>query len=40
MSGMRLMSGKLYNNEFDKNFSVDNNCNGCKTCEKFVLLII
>lgn len=34
MSGMRLMSGKLYNNEFDKNFSVDNNCNGCKTCEK------
>lgn len=34
MNGMRLMSGKLYNNEFDKNFSVDNNCNGCKTCEK------
>ena len=34
MNGMRLISEKLYNNEFDKNFSVDNNCNGCKTCER------
>lgn len=34
MNGMRLLSVKLSNNEFQKNFSVDNNCNGCKTCER------
>jgi len=34
MNGMRLILEKLYNNEFEKNFYVDNNCNGCKTCEK------
>jgi len=34
MNGMRLLSGKLSNNEFQNNFSVDNNCNGCKTCER------
>lgn len=34
MNGMRLISRKLFNNEFDKKFSVDNNCNGCKTCER------
>lgn len=34
MNAMRLISVKLSNKEFQKNFSVDNNCNGCKTCER------
>jgi len=32
--GLRVLADKFYDNEFEKNFSVDNNCNGCKTCEK------
>lgn len=32
--GLRLLADKFYDNEFEKNFSVDNNCNGCKTCER------
>lgn len=34
MEGIRLVAGKFYNNQFEKNFSVSNNCNGCKVCEK------
>jgi ferredoxin len=34
MEGMRLLAGKFYNDKFEKNFSVENNCNGCKTCER------
>jgi ferredoxin len=32
--GLRVLADKFYDNEFEKNFSVDNNCNGCKTCER------
>ncbi|MDT8719720.1 4Fe-4S ferredoxin [Clostridium sp. 19966] len=31
---LRVFADKFYDNEFEKNFSVDNNCNGCKTCER------
>ena len=34
MEGIRVLADKFYDNKFEKNFSVDNNCNGCKTCEK------
>ncbi len=34
MEGLRVLADKFYDNEFEKNFSVDNNCNGCKTCER------
>ena len=30
----RLMQRKLYEEQFEKNFSIENNCNGCKVCEK------
>lgn len=32
--GLRVLADKFYDNKFEKNFSVDNNCNGCKTCER------
>lgn len=32
--GLRVLADKFYDNEFEKNFSVDKNCNGCKTCER------
>lgn len=32
--GIRVLADKFYDNKFEKNFSVDNNCNGCKTCER------
>ena len=33
--GFRILGEKLvYDNQFEKNFIVENNCNGCKTCEK------
>jgi MinD superfamily P-loop ATPase containing an inserted ferredoxin domain len=32
--GLRVLADKFYDNNFEKNFSVDNNCNGCKTCER------
>lgn len=33
--GLRVLNEKLfYNANFEKNFSVENNCNGCKTCER------
>jgi len=32
--GLRSLADKFYDNKFEKNFSVDNNCNGCKTCER------
>ena len=34
MKGIKFVSEKFYDNEFEKKFTVDNNCNGCKTCEK------
>jgi ferredoxin len=34
MEGIRVLADKFYDNKFEKNFSVDNNCNGCKTCER------
>ena len=34
MEGIRVLADKFYDNTFEKNFSVDNNCNGCKTCER------
>lgn len=34
MEGIRSVVEKFYNTEFEKNFLVDNKCNGCKTCEK------
>lgn len=30
----RLITERLYDNQFEKNFSVENNCNGCKVCER------
>lgn len=33
--GIRILNKKFfYDNEFQKDFIVENNCNGCKTCEK------
>ncbi|HEX9027304.1 MAG TPA: EFR1 family ferrodoxin [Clostridium sp.] len=33
--GLRVLNEKLfYDANFEKNFIVENNCNGCKTCEK------
>jgi len=33
--GIRSLSEKFFfNTEFEKNFNVEDNCNGCKTCEK------
>lgn len=33
--GLRMLNEKLfYDANFEKNFIVENNCNGCKTCEK------
>lgn len=34
MEGIRVLADKFYDNKFEENFSVDNNCNGCKTCER------
>ena len=34
MEGMRVLADKFYDNKFEKNFSLDSNCNGCKTCER------
>lgn len=34
MEGIRLIYGKFYDDKFEKNFFVENNCNGCKTCER------
>jgi len=34
MEFLRKQAGKFFNNEFEKNFSVESNCNGCKVCEK------
>ncbi len=31
---LRSLNLKLYDNEFEKKFSIDNTCNGCKTCER------
>lgn len=31
---LRLLNVKIFNKPFEKNFTVENNCNGCKTCEK------
>ncbi|MGB8450789.1 MAG: EFR1 family ferrodoxin [Anaerocolumna sp.] len=31
---IRLLNLKMYDNEFDKKFTVNNSCNGCKTCER------
>jgi ferredoxin len=32
---LRVINENLfYNNQFEKNFVVEDNCNGCKTCEK------
>lgn len=34
-SGLRILSEKLfYDDQFEKNFTVENTCTGCKTCEK------
>lgn len=32
--GLRLLARKIYEKPFEKNLTADNNCNGCKTCEK------
>jgi ferredoxin len=31
---IRYLNLKLYDKEFEKNFTVDASCNGCKTCER------
>lgn len=34
MGFIRKTLGRLYDDQFEKNFSVENNCNGCKVCER------
>jgi ferredoxin len=34
MEFIRKLQGKLYDDQFEKKFSVENNCNGCKICER------
>lgn len=34
MGFIRKQAGRFFNDQFEKNFAVDNNCNGCKVCEK------
>jgi len=34
MEFIRKQAGKFFNNRFEKNFIVEDNCNGCKVCEK------
>lgn len=34
LEGMRFVMDKFYDKEFEKRFSVNDDCNGCKTCEK------
>jgi ferredoxin len=31
---IRLLARKIYDKPFEKNFTVENNCNGCRTCER------
>jgi len=31
---LRFLNLKLYDNEFEKKFSVEDTCNGCRTCER------
>ncbi len=34
LEAMRLVMDKFYDNEFEKRFSVNDDCHSCKTCEK------
>ena len=34
MEFIRKQAGRFFNNQFQKNFTVDDNCNECKVCEK------